>query len=74
MRRGQRRVRRGISVSHIATERPCGAVVGRLLDAFDKDASGSVRPATLCKVRNPAAGVQRSEARSGTGDLVLVSW
>jgi hypothetical protein len=30
--------------------------VGRFLDTFDKDAKRRVRPATLCEVRNPAAG------------------
>jgi hypothetical protein len=34
---------------------PRSSVVGRFLDAFDKDASGSVRRTTLCKARNPAS-------------------
>src|SRR6266852_2795993 len=42
MRRGQRRADRfrRISISRAVTKRPCGSVVGRLLDTFDKDASG----------------------------------
>jgi hypothetical protein len=31
---------RRTSLSHAATEGPCGSVVGRLLDTFDEDASG----------------------------------
>jgi hypothetical protein len=44
MRWGQRQAdRTGESaVSHVATERPCGAVIGRLLDAFDKEIARSV--------------------------------
>jgi hypothetical protein len=34
---------------------PLSSVVGRFLDAFDKDASGSVRRTTLCKARNSAS-------------------
>ncbi len=42
MRRGQRRADRfrRISISRAVTKQPCGSVVGRLLDTFDKDASG----------------------------------
>jgi hypothetical protein len=42
------------------------SVVGRFFDTFDKDAKRRVRPAILCKVRNPAASAtERSEKWNG---------
>jgi hypothetical protein len=69
MRRGQRgadRFRR--IISRALTKQPCWSVVGRLLDTFDKDAGGVSAPQHSARSVIPLR-VQRSEARSGTGDL-----
>ena len=50
------------------TKRPCWSVVGRLLDTFDKDASGVAAPQHSARSIIPLRGpTERSE--SGTGDL-----